>query len=435
MSFVSPKSLAAFGVGMRTVATARAGGAIAAVAKNAQAEIHLGRQAAGMLLQKSKAPLSGAAPPNTPARTAQTAKQFPAAHALVRRAVTLRANIAKSGPALAKKVVLSAKVKSSIFAIAQKARAGNPDALLAASVIARSAQALDHVARLQQAHAGGVAGLLLTADGRILRAPRGHFLQKTSAVSRPDTLYRGPKNPALKGSFSAVAGSKMMPERLDRSLEKLKKARARRLPAYQPGITTLKKQLRDCGEAFDELWTDYGAATGVHPPRYDDPSVIDADWAVGATPGWGAVAGGSSHHPARFGQARARYSRYGFDSSSLGVGDQIQFSVGVGRRSGVIVAINGQDYVVRSKKFYRSPLENLLVHRDQVIARRVESSVGASPGWGGALDPGQEIDGPLYDVRYSGSPLDDAVRLEDDLVESDLLEDDAQPAKAGAFTP
>jgi len=187
MSFVSPKAAAALGVGIRAVTTARAAGVIAAVAKNAQVEVNRGKAAAQSILQKT-----GADPA--------------AAKALVQRAVNVRSNIQKAAPGLAKQVVLSSKVKASIANIADKARAGSTDARLAASVIARSAQALDTVSRLQQSAAGGVAGMLITADGRIVRAPRGRFVQRSSAALRPDVLYRGPKDPTLRGSFAAVSG-------------------------------------------------------------------------------------------------------------------------------------------------------------------------------------------------------------------------------------
>ena len=188
MSFVSPKAAAALGVGLKAVTTARAGSVIASVAKQAQGQVNLGKAAAQSLLQK-------------------TASNPAAAKALVERAVQVRSNVQKSAPALAKRVVQSSRVKASIAAIAAKAKAGSADAHLAASVIARSAAALDQVSRLQQASAGGVAGLLVTSDGRILRAPRGRFTLRASAAARPDVLYRGPKDPALKGLFAAVAGA------------------------------------------------------------------------------------------------------------------------------------------------------------------------------------------------------------------------------------
>lgn len=187
LSFVSPKAAAALGVGIRAVTTARAGAAISAVAKAAQSEVARGQAAAQTILNKTAGP---------------------AARAVVQRAVNIRSNIQKAAPALAKQVVLSSKVKASIADIARKAQAGSADAKLAASVIARSAAALDQVARLNQAAAGGVPGLLLTVDGRIIRAPRGRFLQRSSTVTRPDTLYRGAKDPVLRGQFAAIAGGR-----------------------------------------------------------------------------------------------------------------------------------------------------------------------------------------------------------------------------------
>lgn len=163
LNFVRPQTAAALGVGMRTVSAARSGGVIAAAAKTVQ----------------------------------NAARHRP----------ELGKKVQALGPALAKKVVESSKVKASIANIAQKAKAGSVDARLAASVIARSSGALDRISALGQATTGGVAGLLITPDGRIVKAPRGKFLQKQSTSPRPETLYRGPKLPTLKGLFSAVSGS------------------------------------------------------------------------------------------------------------------------------------------------------------------------------------------------------------------------------------
>ncbi len=245
MSFIGPKATAAFGVGLKAVTTARAAGVIGAVAKKAQAEVNLGKSAANALLGK----------------TAQNPAQ---ARALVQRAVAVRSNVQKLAPQLAKQVVASAKVKASFAQIAAQAKAGSADALLAARVIARSSQALDQVQRLQQSIAGGVAGLLLTADGRIVKAPRGLFLQRSAVSSRPDTLYRGAKTASLKGSFSAVAGTKMRMPRTARY--------------HHPEVSTLKQLLAECTKRNHSLYTEITALESR-----DGRSVID----VGASPSWG----------------------------------------------------------------------------------------------------------------------------------------------------
>lgn len=167
LKFVSPQASAALGVGLSSVMKAQAGGAISAAARAVQ----------------------GSLPGLPPA--AQSA---------------LKARVAAAGPALAKKAAESAKVKASFANIAQKAKAGSPEALVAARVIGRSAAAVANVERLQQAFSGGVPGLLITSTGKIVKAPKGKFIQKSSAVTRPDVLYRGRGAATLKGSFTAVSG-------------------------------------------------------------------------------------------------------------------------------------------------------------------------------------------------------------------------------------
>lgn len=227
LDFVSPKAAAALGVGLKTVGVAKLSGQIAAVAKNAGAELDLGKKAAAAVVQKKISPKQ-AAP-------------------LIAKAAKVKATLSKTAPALAKQVVQSQKVKTQLGVIAQKARAGSPDARLASAVIARSAKALDEIAAIEARAAGGLAGLLLTADGRIVRSPRGRFLLRSSVTPRPDVLYRGPNAPTLKGAFTAVAG--------------------------QSGVPSLWSLVSGSGE---------GPGTRDQGPSSQRPSV-----AVGASPGWG----------------------------------------------------------------------------------------------------------------------------------------------------
>ena len=188
LSFVSPKAAAALGVGLKAVTTAKAGAAIAEVAKVAQQNVALGKVAAQAIAQK----------------TVDPKKALP----LVKKAAVTRANVQKLAPALAKRVVASSKVEAQLGVIAQRANAGSPEAKQAAAVLARSARAIDQIHGLEQALAGGVAGLLVTATGQIVRAPRGRFVQRSAALpsGRADVLYRGARAPVLRGAFSAVSG-------------------------------------------------------------------------------------------------------------------------------------------------------------------------------------------------------------------------------------
>ncbi len=186
LSFVGPKAVAALGVGMRAVNVAKTGAVIASVAKNAQRQVGLGKAAANALQQK----------------TVSSAKALP----LVKRAADIRSNIQRLAPALAKRAVQSANVQKAFVNIASKAKSGNADAILASNVLAQSARALSTIQRLESANAGGLPGLLITAQGKIVRAPRGRFLQSSAKAALTGTLYRGPKTPTLRGAFSAVSG-------------------------------------------------------------------------------------------------------------------------------------------------------------------------------------------------------------------------------------
>lgn len=329
LKFVSPQAGTALGIGLKTVNIAKAGSAIASVARQAQSQVNLGKKVAQVINARKVAPA-----------------QMVRARSLVQRAVTTRAKVVKAAPALAKKAVQSSKVKAQLAVIAQKAKTGNKDARLAASVIARSSKAFDTIERLKQANAGGVPGLLVTPQGQIVRSKKsGKFLLKSSTAAK-DILYRGPGQPTLRGQFvvsgnasdddlfddgeplisgidytetvdtsdlvEGVGFDQRGPEwggyddpsdqiegpryrvpvpgggwQLDdysqvgaRHGSRQSKARVKRPRPYEPGVSRLKGELQECGDAYDELWQDYVDMTGQPRSRYDDPRVIDAQ--VGA---------------------------------------------------------------------------------------------------------------------------------------------------------
>lgn len=185
LSHVSPKAVAALGVGLKTASAARFGGQVAAAAKLAQSQVARGRAAASLVTQ-GKLSKVAAAP-------------------LIQAATKAQAAVKKAAPALAKKAVASSKIKTQLAAIAQASRAGNAEAKLAASVIARSSRALDDIAKIQSQAGAGIPGLLVTASGKIVKAPRGRFRLANISTGR-DLLYTGPGKTALKGTFTAVAG-------------------------------------------------------------------------------------------------------------------------------------------------------------------------------------------------------------------------------------
>lgn len=287
LGFVAPKAAAALGVGLRAVNLAKTGSVIASAAKLAQNQVNLGKAAANAIAQK----------------TVDPSKALP----LVKSAAAIRAGIQKAAPSLAKQVVASSNVKKAFENIAQKARMGSADARIASNVIAKSAELLGTIQRLEQMNAGGVAGLLVTAQGRIVKAPKGKFLQRPTTTARPDILYRGKGAPTLKGLFSAVSGvgaspgwggdtdpgndidGSMLPAREftdqvlldDWSAVSGASMRRKRSPPYKVEVTRLKRELHDCAEAYDELAANYAELTGREPNRYDDPRVIDTTATVG----------------------------------------------------------------------------------------------------------------------------------------------------------
>lgn len=197
LAFISPKATAALGVGLKTVGIAKAGAVVSSVAKAAQSQVNLGKAAASALKQSGS-------------NLSKSVLQ-----AQVKKAVQVRQTVERNAPALAKKVQDAAKVKASIASIAEKAKAGSAEAREAAKVIAKSASAIDRIQSLTAQAGGGLPGLVITADGRIVRAPKGRFQLRTTTAPRgqAQVLYRGPRDPVLRGIFTAVSGG--VPERYD----------------------------------------------------------------------------------------------------------------------------------------------------------------------------------------------------------------------------
>lgn len=185
LQHVAPKAAAALGLGAKTVMASKLGGAVAAAAKDSQKAIALGKSAA-LALKTGKLSASVATP-------------------LVKRALAVRTAMPKVAPALAARVKLSKAVKKRLVSIAAKAKTGDPDARYTAAVIARTAKMTDEIARAQQAAGGGNPGFVITASGKVRKAPKGKFIQQAS-LPVIETLYRGASTAPLRGSFSAVSG-------------------------------------------------------------------------------------------------------------------------------------------------------------------------------------------------------------------------------------
>lgn len=333
LKFVSSKATAALGVGLKTAMSARLGGTVAAVAKTAAGQVALGKKAAAVVNAQKTPALKAAA----------LSKVKP----LIQRAVAVQKTVQKTAPALAKKVVVSSKVKASLASIAAKAKAGNADARLAAAVIARSNRALDEVARLRQQYAGGVPGLVITPGGRIVKAPRGKFTMTASTApkgSQPSTLYRGPKDPPLKGVFSAVSG-----------------------PSWG---------------GYDDPGNQYEGPLG--PITHPDGRVLLDDLGVDMdeTGDFGELGENvSGAHKTRFDEPPKRWSAY-VNRYGLHIGDEIKFGQDRSKRTGRIEGIDENGHLVVSTRRAgdRSQPENYLtVWRDQVTHVRVGSV--QAPGW------------------------------------------------------
>ena len=304
LKFVAPKAAAAIGIGLRAVQAAKMGPAISAAAKVAQQKVNLGKAAANAIAKK----------------TIDPKKAMP----LVKQAAALQAGVKKLAPTLAKKAVQSNNVQKAFINIASKAAAGNVDARAAASVLARSAKALSTIQKLEASAAGGLPGLLITASGHIVRAPKGRFLQSSAKTAQSGTLYRGRGTPTLRGLFSAVSGegqgwdlvgrraitedvgaspswggdldpaddidgpmySPVAPDDRvlvdDYALSDVSGVRRKAPRPYRPGVTRLERELQNCAESYDELAAAFAELAGREPDRYDDPRAIDTTFTVGA---------------------------------------------------------------------------------------------------------------------------------------------------------
>jgi hypothetical protein len=185
LAHVGPQALGALGIGAKAVMASQAGATIRAVAKDAQHVVAQGKQAAA-LLQTGRLTAAAAAP-------------------LIEKAVNVRASVSKLAPKLAVNVGNAKKVQAAIARVASRAKAGSPEARKAAVTIASAAKMIDKISAAEQAVGGGNAGFVVTAQGKIRRAPKGKFV-RTAALPAIETLYRGASLPPLRGSFSAVSG-------------------------------------------------------------------------------------------------------------------------------------------------------------------------------------------------------------------------------------
>jgi hypothetical protein len=187
LAHVGPQALAALGVGAKAVLASQTGKTIASMAKQAQKVVNQGKQAAA-LVQAGRLTASAAAP-------------------LIKKAVNVRATIPKIAPKLAIKAADAKKVQAAIKNVASKAKAGSVEAKKAAVAIASAAKMVDKISAAEQAAAGGNAGFVITAQGKIRKAPKGKFV-RNKALPVIETLYRGAKVAPLQGSFTAVSGKR-----------------------------------------------------------------------------------------------------------------------------------------------------------------------------------------------------------------------------------
>lgn len=142
----------------------------------------------------------------------------PAAGQAVARAATLQASTAPliaqaartqkalSNPATKAKLVAlkshGEKAAGLLTGIANKAKTGDLDAVKSAAIVNLVARNRARIQAMSQANAGGMPGLLITPQGRIVR---GKFRVQAQAGGQ-GLLYLGAGKPSSRGSFATVAG-------------------------------------------------------------------------------------------------------------------------------------------------------------------------------------------------------------------------------------
>ena len=284
LKHVGPQALGALGLGAKAVMQSQIARTAASVAKQAQQVVARGKQAAA-LVQSGR----------LQARTALP---------LIKAATTVRAGIVKNAPRLAANVSAGKRVQAALANVAIRARAGSPEAKRLAAAVTSAAKMTDKISAAQQAAGGGNAGFVVTAQGKIRRSPKGKFI-RTAALPAIETLYRGAKEAPLRGSFTAVSGSRKHDDR----------------PTLIPSEYRALE-----AEVYRALVDDAYQRDTERPPATD----------------------------------------------------------------------------------YRLPSR-----RQPAAGSRISGSPGSvehTPQWGGARDPGDEYDGPLYSVRYAESPLVERVQ-------------------------
>jgi hypothetical protein len=153
---------------------------------------------------RSRAVLAQSLPPSAGAAVATAAKVQANAAPLVARAAQVQK--AFSNPATqAKLTALRArgqKATELLTGIHASAQSGTLDGVKSAAIVNLVARNRARIQAMSQAHAGGLPGLLITPQGKLVK---GRFRVQAKAGGQ-GLLYLGKGTPTQKGSFATVAG-------------------------------------------------------------------------------------------------------------------------------------------------------------------------------------------------------------------------------------
>lgn len=192
LKHVSPQAMGAISLANKTLGVIKTGNSVMRAAQSATRIVNRGKAAAG-LVRAGKVTITKARP-------------------LITSAVKARSNVTRLAPALSNAVKNARAVKNSLQKVSIASKAGNADARFTQAAILRTAQMKEQVSRAAQQAMGGTAGLVIDAQGRLKRSPKGRWSRATALGATNEMLYTGPKTTPLRGAYSAVSGLPSLPK-------------------------------------------------------------------------------------------------------------------------------------------------------------------------------------------------------------------------------
>ena len=153
---------------------------------------------------RSRAVLARALPPAAGAAVARATSLQAGSAALLARAAKVKKEF--SNPATQAKLTAlrtrGAKATTLLQGISSSAQSGTLDGVKSAAIVNLVARNRARIQAMSQAHAGGLPGLLITPQGKLVK---GKFRVQAQAGGK-GLLYLGAGTPTQKGSFATVAG-------------------------------------------------------------------------------------------------------------------------------------------------------------------------------------------------------------------------------------